>query len=127
MPTTTAQLVVDAKARIENLDTEQTARELADGALVVDLREAAERDDTGAIPGALHVPRGLLEFQADPSLPTHLAALDPDRRTILYCAVGGRSALAVLSLQELGFSDVAHLDGGIKAWLAAGRPVETTR
>ena len=127
MPTTTSQLVLEAKTRIENLDSEQTARELADGALVVDIREAAERDDTGAIPGAVHVPRGLLEFKADPSLPTHLADLDPCRRTILYCAVGGRSALAVLSLQELGYTDVAHLDGGIKAWLEAGRSVEITQ
>lgn len=126
MPTTASQLVVDAKARIENLDPESTARDLADGALVVDIREATERDETGAIPGALHVPRGLLEFRADPSLPTHLGDLDPDRRTILYCASGGRSALAVLSLQELGYRDVAHLEGGITAWLAAGRPVEIT-
>ncbi len=126
MPTTTSQLVSDAKSRIENLDPERTARELADGALVVDIREPAERDETGAIPGAVHVPRGLLEFKADPALPTHLADLDPDRRTILYCAVGGRSALAVLSLKDLGYTDVAHLDGGIRAWLAAGRPTEIT-
>lgn len=127
MPTTTSQLVLDAKARIENLDPERTARELADGALVVDIREAAERDETGAIPGALHVPRGLLEFKADPSQPAHLPDLDPNRRTILFCAAGGRSALAVLSLRELGYTDIAHLDGGIQAWLAAGRPVEITR
>lgn len=127
MPTTTAQLLADARTRIENLDPERTARQLADGALVVDIREAAERDETGTIPGAVHVPRGLLEFKADPSLPTHLADLDPDRRTILYCATGGRSALAVLSLRELGYTDVAHLEGGIKAWLEAGRALEITQ
>jgi rhodanese-related sulfurtransferase len=126
MPVTTSRLVDDAKARIEHLDADQTAREVADGSIVVDIRETSERDQTGAIPGAVHVPRGLLEFKADPSLSTHLADLDPDRRTILYCASGGRSALAVLTLRQLGYTDVAHLDGGIQAWISAGRPVETT-
>ena len=126
MLTTTSQRVADAKHCIENLDPEQTAGELADGALIVDLREAVERDEAGAIPGSVHVPRGLLEFKADPTSPTHLLDLEPNRRTILYCATGGRSALAVLSLRELGYTDVAHLDGGIQAWLAAGRPVEIT-
>ena len=67
MSTTTTQRVLDAKARIENLNPAQTACQLADGALVVDLREAAERATDGAIPGAVHVPRGLLEFKAEPS------------------------------------------------------------
>jgi rhodanese-related sulfurtransferase len=74
----------------------------------------------------VHVPRGLLEFKADSSLPTHLPDLAPDRRTILYCASGGRSALAVTTLQRLGYAHVAHLDGGIQAWLTAGRPTEMT-
>lgn len=124
MSITTAERVLEARARVENLDPDRTARQLAEGALVVDLRESAERESTGAIPGAVHVPRGLLEFTADPTMPAHMADLDPGRRTILYCTSGGRSALAVLTLQELGYTDVAHLDGGITAWLAAGRPVE---
>ncbi len=124
MSITTAERVQEAKARVETLDPDRTARQLADGALVVDIRESAERETSGAIPGAVHVPRGLLEFKADPTMSTHMAELDPVRRTILYCASGGRSALAVLTLQELGYTDVAHLDGGITAWLAAGRPVE---
>jgi rhodanese-related sulfurtransferase len=122
MTTTAADLVAEAKAGVENLDAATTAREIGDGALVVDLREAAEIDDTGAIPGAVHVPRGLLEFKADPAHPMHAPELDPARRTILYCASGGRSALAVLSLRQLGYQDVAHLDGGIQAWIAAGHP-----
>jgi rhodanese-related sulfurtransferase len=126
MQVTASQLVAEAKDQIDNLDPEQMAREVADGALVVDIREASERDETGAIPGAVHVPRGLLEFKADSSHPTHQLDLDPSRRTILYCATGGRSALAVLTLRNLGYIDVAHLDGGIQGWLAAGRPVEIT-
>jgi rhodanese-related sulfurtransferase len=124
MATTTAELVREAKAQIENLDVETTARQVADGALLIDVREGSERDETGAIPGALHVPRGLLEFKADPSSPIHHPELMPTRRTILYCAVGGRSALAVVSLGQLGYTDVAHLDGGFQAWRAAGRQTE---
>jgi rhodanese-related sulfurtransferase len=122
-----SQLVSEAKGQIDNLDPEQMAREAADGALIVDIREASERDETGAIPGAVHVPRGLLEFKADTSVPTHQPDLDPSRRTILYCATGGRSALAVLTLEHLGYTDVAHLGGGIQGWIAAGRPVEITK
>jgi rhodanese-related sulfurtransferase len=126
MQVTASQLVAEAKDQIDNLDPEQMAREVADGALVVDIREASERDETGAIPGAVHVHRGLLEFKADASLETHHPDLDPSRRTILYCASGGRSARAVLTLQHLGYTDVAHLDGGIQGWIAAGRSPEIT-
>jgi len=124
MATSAAELVAEAKNRVDNLDVDAVAREIADGALVVDLREEAERRKTGAIPGSVHVPRGLLEFKADPSAPTHLAALDPARRTVLYCAAGSRSALAVVTLADLGYTDVAHLDGGMQAWGDAGRPTE---
>jgi rhodanese-related sulfurtransferase len=126
MPNTTIELVAAAKGQIENLTVEQTAREMADGALIVDIREAAERDATGAIAGAVHVPRGLLEFKADSSLPTHIPDLTVDRRTILYCASGGRSALAVTTLRQLGYTNAAHLEGGMQAWLAAGRSTEIT-
>lgn len=124
MTTTTAQLVADARSRVEDLDVDTVAREVADGALIVDLREQAERRTNGAIPGAVHVPRGLLEFEADPASATHTGDLDPGQRTILYCAAGGRSALAAMSLAALGYEDVAHLGGGFKAWLDAGRPTE---
>lgn len=119
-----AELVARATSHIENLDPAQTARELADGALVIDIREADERQAGGAIPGTINVPRGLLEFKADPAHPAHIADFDPQRRTILYCASGGRSALATLALQQLGYANVAHLDGGISAWTGAGRSVE---
>jgi rhodanese-related sulfurtransferase len=126
MQVSVSQLVAEAKDQIDNLEPEQMAREAADGVLIVDIRESSERDETGGIPGAVHVPRGLLEFKADASLPTHHPDLDPSRRTILYCASGGRSALAVLTLQHLGYIDVAHLDGGIQGWIATGRSTEIT-
>jgi 2-methylaconitate isomerase len=82
-----------------------------------------ERD--GKIPGAVHASRGMLEFHADPESPYFKDVFSPDRRLILYCASGGRSALAASRLQEMGFSNVAHMAGGIKAWKDASGSVET--
>lgn len=122
---TAAELVAAAKQGIENLSVEEVAAELASGNVVlVDIREGEERVQNGFIPGALHLPRGMLEFYADPTSPYHRSELEPGKRVILHCAGGGRSALAVHSLRELGYSNVAHLDGGIGAWAAAGHPVE---
>lgn len=121
-PKTAAQLVAEARASIDNLNPDQVEAELAEGAVLVDVREDAERAQ-GAIPGSLHVARGLLEFRADPASPAHLPQLDPQRRVILQCASGGRSALAGMTLRQMGFANVAHLDGGMQAWMAAGKPV----
>ena len=66
----------------------------------------------------------MLEFYADASLPYHKEEFDPQRRIILHCASGGRSALAAATLQEMGYGNVAHLDGGLKAWQEAGQPTE---
>jgi len=118
------QRVRDAKQRVENLSVEQAANEVGGGALLVDLRESEERREHGAIPGAVHMPRGMLEFYADSTLPYHRPELTPDRRIILHCASGGRSALAADLLTDMGYTNVAHMDGGITAWKAAGRPVE---
>lgn len=120
--TTTAQLVAEAKAQLENLTPDQVEAEVAAGALLVDVREGIECA-LGMIPGALHIPRGMLEFRADPASPAHKAALDPARRIILHCASGGRSALSAMTLRQLGFTNGAHLDGGFRAWVAAGKPV----
>ena len=122
MTTTAAELVAEAKASVENLTAAQVTQELIRGAVVIDLREPAELAG-GMIEGAVHAPRGMLEFYADPASPYHRPELDPTRRTVLYCASGGRSALAARSLASLGYDDVAHLDGGFKAWVAAGGPV----
>lgn len=117
-------LVADARDRIENLTDSQVAAELErDEVVLVDLREPEEIEQHGSIPGATRIPRGKLEFCADPTLPTHRAELDPGRRIILYCAVGGRSALAAATLGAMGYRHVAHLDGGFEGWRAAGRPL----
>jgi rhodanese-related sulfurtransferase len=122
---TTVDLVAAARGQVENLPPAAVAAELDAGTIVlVDVREPAEREDQGVIAGAVHVPRGMLEFSADPSSPAHLPDLLPERRVILHCASGGRSALAAMTLAAMGYRDVAHLDGGLAAWRDAGLPVD---
>jgi rhodanese-related sulfurtransferase len=123
-PKTAAQLVQEAKQRVENLSAERVAAELGQGdTLLIDLREPDEQAQHGMILGAISAPRGMLEFWADPTSPYHRQEFDPQRRIILHCASGGRSALAADTLQQLGYSNVAHLAGGLKAWAEEGRPV----
>jgi rhodanese-related sulfurtransferase len=120
-----ADLVAEAKAGIENLDPAAVEAEVQSGeAVLVDIRDAPELEEHGRIPGSVHIPRGMLEFRADTTSPYHQAPLDPAQRVILHCASGGRSALAAKTLQEMGYENVAHLDGGINAWKEAGKPTE---
>lgn len=121
---TAAGLVTDARGTIENLSVDEVIEERTAGApLLVDIREAEEVAATGTIDTAIHAPRGMIEFYADPASLYHRGEFDPKRRVILFCASSGRSALAVKSLQSLGYDNVAHLDGGVKAWIAAGQPL----
>jgi rhodanese-related sulfurtransferase len=119
-----ADMVAQAKARTDDVTPDQLEKELAEGALVIDIREGEELAATGKIPGSVHSPRGLLEFRADPDHPMHQDGFDTDRRVILHCASGGRSALAADMLKDLGYTNVAHMDGGINRWLEAGKPVD---
>jgi len=91
--------------------------------LFLDVREPAEVTTSGKVPGALAVPRGLIEFRADRSLPAHDAAFDRAKTVIAYCASGGRSALVGKTLKDMGYPDVRNL-GGFKGWVDAGGPVE---
>lgn len=125
MPKTAAELVADAKSRVENLSPEQVAQERENGdVLLVDLREPGERTQNGVIPGAIAAPRGMIEFWADPTSSYHRPEFNPSRRTILHCASGGRSALAADTLAQMGYANVAHMDGGLNAWKEKGLPVE---
>jgi rhodanese-related sulfurtransferase len=124
-PYTVAGLVARARQDIDNLSPADVERELsASGVVLVDIRESEERVTTGVIPGAIHAPRGMLEFYADSTSPYHRPEFETDRRVILYCASGGRSALGGQTLARLGYERVGHLDGGIKAWLASGHEVD---
>ncbi len=122
-----AQALVEAA--LERVSTRSVAEAQAlhgrDDVLFVDLREAAERKRDGTIPGAAHVPRGVVEFQADPTSDWHRAELTvPGRELLLFCAIGWRSALAAAALADLGHPKVAHVGGGFEAWRAAGGAVE---
>ena len=124
MVTPSMQLIGEALAEVSSISVDE-ALELVDGgdAVFVDVRERAEHD-AGAIAGAVAAPRGFLEFIADPATPMHNAALSAGKRLVIYCASGGRSALAAKTLQDMGYSGVANLTGGFQAWIEAGGPTE---
>ncbi len=120
------KVIDQQKAHIENLGVESLKRELESNPdlLLVDIREIQERVDLGTIPGSTHVPRGMLEFWADPASPYYRDYFQQDRRTVLFCAGGGRSVLATRALEDMGFTDVAHLESGFGGWKEAGESVE---
>jgi rhodanese-related sulfurtransferase len=116
------QMIGEAKSRVGTASVGETAEKLKAGsAVVVDVREPTEWDH-GHIEGSVPAPRGLLEFFADSASPKHAEALDPARPVIVVCHSGARAALAAATLQDMGFSDVSVLEGGLTAWLAAGLP-----
>jgi rhodanese-related sulfurtransferase len=121
----TAQSMVDDAMEEIVTYTVDEARELhgQDDVVFVDVRDVRELERDGTIPGAFHAPRGMLEFWIDPSSPYHKRVFsEPGRRYVLFCAAGWRSALATLTMLEMGFDDVGHIDGGFQAWKDAGAP-----
>ena len=117
-------MVDDAKAEVETISVEDAMEELETGTVFVDIRDVRELWIEGTIPGSKHAPRGMLEFWADPETEYYRDYFDPDTRYILFCNEAGRSPLAAKRMFEMGFSDVAELDGGFTAWKAAGGLVE---
>lgn len=114
-------MIADARTRVKGLSKEEMQRELESGeAVIVDIRDVRERWRDGTIPGAKHLPRGMLEFWADPQSEYHKRYMDPRKRTILYCAGGLRSSLAADVLQKMGYTNVAHLEMGFDGWKKAG-------
>ena len=93
------------------------------GALIIDTREINELAMTGKIKDAVHIPRGLIEFQNKETNPSGVNGFTKDKKIILYCAAGARAALAGKALKDLGFSSVYNL-GGFPDWVKAGLPVE---
>lgn len=118
-------LVAEASRIVETLSGADALKLMGNPNIVfVDIREADELQKTGTLEGAVHVPRGFLEFQADPSSPTHKPELGGGKKLVLYCASGNRSALAAKALQEMGIASVAHVAGGFPALRQAGHPQE---
>jgi rhodanese-related sulfurtransferase len=116
--TTGTDLVAKAKTRIREISPQEASQRLS-AVTIVDVREPEEYK-AGHLPGAINVPRGLLEFRVD----THPVLSDRNRSIVMQCQSGGRSALATVTMQELGYKDVVNLAGGFAAWSTAGLPVE---
>lgn len=113
-------MLAEANAMIETISVQDLPYHLDDEmTLLIDVRETIERDRDGCIPNSLHISRGLLEFQVDPDSPVHREGLTTDKKLILYCGTGGRSALAAKTLLEMGFPEVASLAGGYASWRLA--------
>ena len=121
MTKTVMQMIGEARAQVGMVAPKEAADEMDTGAVLVDVREPEEWQH-GHIDGSVPAPRGLLEFFADPASPRHKQALDPSRRMIVVCASGARASLAAVTLQAMGYQDVAILDGGLKGWTEAGLP-----
>jgi rhodanese-related sulfurtransferase/predicted enzyme related to lactoylglutathione lyase len=118
-------LLDDADRVLRAISTNELAGMLdREDVVVVDVRETEERTKSGHIPGSVHAPRGNLEFFADPDSPYHKPVFAGDKLIVTHCASGWRSALAAKTLQDMGFTKVAHLAGGFKAWQAANLPVQ---
>jgi rhodanese-related sulfurtransferase len=121
-------LVAEANREIRTLSVaEAQAMQGRDDVQFVDVRDVRELAESGRIPGARHVPRGLLEFWIDPASPYHKPFFAEDKTFVFYCAVSWRSALATRAAQDMGLAPVAHFAGGFNAWKEAGGLVEAPR
>jgi len=115
---TAHDLVIAAKARVQEISLDQAEDVIRDADVLVDVREADEYAN-GHLPGAVHASRGLLEFKfsANPALQSR------DLNIVLYCKTSGRAALAAVALQDMGYLNVRSIAGGFDAWASAGKPV----
>jgi len=124
LPTSVKLMMEAANAAVSRITPAQAQQMIAKGdTLVVDVRDAPEIEKSGKVAGAIHVSRGMLEFRADPESPYHDKNFDRNKRVILYCASGGRSALAAKVLKDMGYDRVYNL-GAFKDWAESGAPVE---
>ncbi len=124
MVTSVKQMLEAANAEVPKITPAQAQEMITKGnALVVDVRDASEVASSGTVAGAIHVARGMLEFRADPELPSHDKNFAKDKTVILYCGSGGRAALAGKLLKDLGYERVYNL-GGFKDWADSGGAVD---
>ena len=120
--------VGELKSKIDNLSVEDLKKEMESNPdlLLLDIREIQEHVDLGTIPGSTHCSRGMMEFWASPASPYFREYFQENRRTVLYCAGGGRSVLSTLALMDMGYTDVAHLEAGFGGWKKAGEDIQDT-
>ena len=120
MSMTPPQLVAEAMAQIQQIDLASTGEHLAKNGAVIDVREPAEFQ-AGHLPGAVNIPRGVLEFK----IGDNAALANKDQPIVLYCKTGGRAALSAVNLQRMGYTQVRSLTGGFDGWVSGGQKVET--
>lgn len=118
-------MIAEAKTVITEHSPEAALQRQADGAVIVDIRDVRELQRDGVIPGAMHAPRGMLEFWVDPSSPYHKPEFAEDREFIFHCASGWRSALSTKTLLDMGMTNASHIEGGFGAWRDAKLEVAT--
>jgi rhodanese-related sulfurtransferase len=120
-------LVDEAMAQVTTYSVGQVRARLSDPTVqIVDIRDPRELEREGTLPGALLAPRGMLEFWVDPASPYFKAVFaDESKEFILFCGAGWRSALATKTLQDMGMTNVAHIDGGFAAWKKDQAPMVT--
>lgn len=122
---TVKQMLAEANAEVETIAAADAIKLRDDpGVVFVDIRDVRELDRDGRIPGAVHAPRGMLEFWVDPESPYHREVFASGKKFLFFRAGGGRSALAAQTLQQMGLTPVCHMGGGFNAWKAAGGPVD---
>ena len=119
MPLTVKEMMEAANAVVERIDAGRAQELLAQGALLLDIRDAPELEKAGRAVGSHHIPRGMLEFRADPDLPSYDPELRWDRAIVLHCASGGRAALAGKLLKDMGYQQVYNM-GGFADWVTGG-------
>jgi rhodanese-related sulfurtransferase len=124
MPTSVKQLIETANAVVPKITPAEAREMMAKGnTLVVDVRDAPELEKSGKVAGAVHHSRGMLEFRADPDSPYYDKNFAKDKKVIVYCASGGRSALAGRVLKDMGYTQVYNM-GAFKDWAEIGGAVE---
>ena len=121
------ELVAEASKVITTYSAEEAiAMDSDPDTVLVDIRDVRELHRDGRVPGALHAPRGMLEFWVDPNSRYFKSIFGESKNFVLFCAGGGRSALAALALQQMGMTNVAHIGSGFHGWAEAGGAVETS-
>lgn len=120
-------LVAEAMAQVTTYSVQQVLQRRGDPTLqIVDIRDVRELQAEGTVPGSYHAPRCMLEFWVDPESPYHKKIFaDEGKEFVLFCGAGWRSALAAKTLQDMGMTNVAHIEGGYTDWIKAGGPTET--
>jgi len=119
MSMTAQQLVAEARQQIKEVDHEGAKKLMGEQVIVLDVREPGEFEQ-GHLPGAVNVPRGVLEFKVG----EHPVLKDPNAQFLVYCRTGGRAALACVALERMGFSNLQSLADGFEGWTSKGQPVQ---